>query len=101
MCPDIQQALSEFYFAAIRKGIVPENDAAEIVADWQSVFTTITPLSHTLNRAINAAQKYRLSFWDAMIWAVAKENQVEVFYSEDFQHNQNIDGVRIVNPLLS
>lgn len=35
------------------------------------------------------------------IYFVAKENQIEVLYSENLQHNQNSDGVKIADPLLS
>lgn len=94
------QALSEFYFAATRKGKVAVKDAAEIVADWQTLFPTVTALPQTLNRAITATRRYQLSFWDAMLWAVAKENATAILYSEDFQHNQNIEGVTIVNPFI-
>lgn len=92
------QALSEFYFAVTRKSKVPQDDACELVADWQSIFPTITPLSRTLNRAIRATRAYKLSFWDAMLWAVAKENGVVTLYTEDFQHDRNVEGVRFVNP---
>lgn len=94
------QALSEFYFAVTRKGKVPEKDATELVVDWQTVFPTITPMSHTLAKAIRANQTYKLSFWDAMLWAVAKENGVVTLYSEDFQHDQDVEGVRFINPFL-
>jgi predicted nucleic acid-binding protein len=41
-----------------------------------------------------------LSFWDALIWAAAKENGIPVVYTEDFQHGRDIEGVRIINPFL-
>jgi hypothetical protein len=41
--------------------------------------------------------QHRLSFWDALIWAVAKEHNVTVIDTEDFQEGRDIDGVRHIN----
>ena len=49
--------------------------------------------------ALDAMARHSLSFWDALIWAAAKENGVSLIYSEDFQDGRTIEGVRIVNPL--
>jgi hypothetical protein len=34
------------------------------------------------------------------IWA-ARENGISTLYMEDFQHGREIEGVRIINPLLA
>jgi predicted nucleic acid-binding protein len=62
------------------------------------VFPT-TP--ETVLLAIDGVERHRLSFWDAMIWASALINGVFEIYSEDMQHGQMLDGVRIENPLLN
>jgi predicted nucleic acid-binding protein len=36
-----------------------------------------------------------------MIWAAARLNGVPRIYSEDFQHGQIIEGVKIENPLIT
>lgn len=92
------QALSEFYTAVTRKGKMPDVDALAQVDDWQVLFPTIAAKASTLSMAIKATIKYKLSFWDAMIWATARQNGVEVLLSEDFQHGQNIEGILIQNP---
>jgi predicted nucleic acid-binding protein len=51
-------------------------------------------------RALDAMPRHGLSFWDALIWAAAKENGVHVVYTEDFQHGRDVEGVRIINPFL-
>jgi predicted nucleic acid-binding protein len=33
-----------------------------------------------------------------MLWAVAREAGVTLLLSEDFQHDQILDGIRICNP---
>ena len=92
------QALSEFYWAVTRKGKMSHDDASAQVADWQRLFPTITAQPSTLTMAIQAATRHRLAFWDAMMWATARQNGVDILYSEDFQHGQNIGGVQIKNP---
>ena len=44
--------------------------------------------------------QHGLSFWDALIWAAAKENDVPMIYTEDFQDGRDIEGVRYSNPFL-
>lgn len=39
-----------------------------------------------------------LSYWDALIWAAARINQVPYVLSEDCEHGQVIEGVRYLNP---
>lgn len=42
---------------------------------------------------------HQLSFWDALIWATAKLNQIPVILSEDFRSGTSLEGVRFINPL--
>jgi predicted nucleic acid-binding protein len=36
-----------------------------------------------------------------LIWAAAKENDIAVIYTEDFQHGRDIEGVRFHNPFVA
>ena len=92
------QSLSEFYFAATRKGKVLHSEAEALIEDWQLLFPTILPSAHTVGYALKAVDKHKLSFWDAMLWSVARENNVSVLYSEDFQGGRELQGVTFVNP---
>jgi predicted nucleic acid-binding protein len=47
-----------------------------------------------------ACNDYQISFWDAMIWAVARANGVDVVLSEDFDHDRVLEGVRFLNPFV-
>ena len=92
------QSLSEFYFASTRKEKVTHSDAELQVKDWQILFPTLLPSTHTVEYAIQAVREYKLSFWDAMLWSVASENNVTTLFSEDFQTGQKLKGVTFVNP---
>jgi predicted nucleic acid-binding protein len=48
--------------------------------------------------AVQGVRDHQFSFWDAQIWAVARLNQVEAVFSEDFNPGAVIEGVRLVNP---
>ena len=93
------QALSEFYWAVTRKGKMPHDDAQAQVADWQLLFPIVMARPSTLRMAITAVVDHKLAFWDAMMWATARQNGVDILFSEDFQDGQNIGGVQIRNPL--
>lgn len=42
--------------------------------------------------------RHGMSIWDALIWAVAKLNQVPVVLTEDAPHERFLEGVRFLNP---
>jgi len=56
---------------------------------------------NTVKRAFYIKEKYLYSWWDSLILASALENNCEMVYSEDMQHNQIIENtLKIVNPFL-
>ena len=92
------QSLCEFFSAVTRKKLMPMGDAMAQVDDWQQLFPVVSAKAATLTRACAAVKHYQLSFWDAMLWATVREAGVATLLSEDFQHEQDIDGVQIINP---
>ena len=52
-----------------------------------------------VHEAVRCAGAYQLGYWDSLIWATAKLNDVPRILSEDRQDGQVIEGVRIINPL--
>jgi predicted nucleic acid-binding protein len=97
------QVLNEFYHASTRPHKPPSlshDDAAQTIRDLANS-VPVFPLTSTVTlRALDAISVHGLSFWDALIWAAAKENGIALVYTEDFQHGRDIEGVRIVNPFL-
>jgi predicted nucleic acid-binding protein len=41
---------------------------------------------------------YQLSYWDALIWATARENDIPNVVTEDQEHARLIGEVRYLNP---
>lgn len=92
------QCLSEFYAAATRKGKMPISEAQAQVNDWMLLFPIAAATTTSLTSAIKAVENHSLSFWDAMLWSVAREAGVNCLVSEDFQHGRVLEGVQFCNP---
>ena len=59
------------------------------------------PLTMATNRAaVRISERYGFSFYDGLIVAAATEARCTVLYTEDLQHGQVIDGLRIENPFI-
>ena len=95
------QVLCEFYAAATRKGYAQHEEVSAFIEGWMEVFPIVGSHNSTLPLALKAVEKHKLSFWDAMLWATAKEARCSFLLSEDFQDNFNLEGVQIKNPFLS
>ena len=61
---------------------------------WQPVKIDGAVMEH----AWKIQDRYRFSFWDALIVASAKAASCRYLLTEDMQNNQVVDGIRVVNP---
>jgi len=71
----------------------------EVVADyltWQVVVNT----PDSVLGALELEERYRISFWDALVIHAAQAAGAEVLYSEDLADGQDYGGVTVVNPLV-
>jgi predicted nucleic acid-binding protein len=94
------QTLCEFFHSTTRKGKLTAAEAWAYVRDWQTLFPVVAATPGTLSLAVRAVEQHRLSFWDAMQWAVAKQSGATLLLSEDMQHDRELEGVRFRNPFL-
>jgi predicted nucleic acid-binding protein len=51
-------------------------------------------------QALEIEDRYKTSFWDALILHAAEISGAAVLYSEDFSANQKYGSVRVVNPFV-
>jgi predicted nucleic acid-binding protein len=51
--------------------------------------------------ALTSALRHGLSFWDGLIWAAARHHRLSTIYTEDFQHDREVEGVRFLNPFVA
>lgn len=95
------QVLMEFVVVVTRKIPRPLSlpAAAEIVEDF-GAWPVFSPRVADITEAAGVAQRYRIHFWDAMIVVAAKAHGAGLLWSEDLNHGQEYEGVRVVNPFV-
>ena len=90
------QVLQEFYVNFIRLGKSSEQ-ARRIIEDlsiWPVIDNTLERFGHGLA----LCEQFKLSLWDAMILAAAKDSGARELLTEDLNHGQDYDGVLVLNP---
>lgn len=94
------QVLQEFYVQATRASRtdrLSHAQAAMLIEAWIRfpVQETTLPL---MQAAVDATERYRLSYWDAAIIEAARMLACPIVLSEDLAHGRDFDGVRVQNP---
>lgn len=79
---------------------LPVVEIHALVQDYLSWEIVINSPDSSL-RALEIEQRYRVSFWDALILHSAESAGAEVLYSEDFASGRRYGPVRVVNPLTT
>ena len=94
------QVLNEFASVASRKQGRSWTEIASKVADIRAAVGRVVSVEASANvDAIGIAERYRLSFYDALMLAVALAGGARTIFSEDMQHGLVIDDtLRIVDP---
>lgn len=95
------QVLQEFYVVVTRKLAVPlAPEAAEDVVRNLSILPIVHIDAERILAAISRSRQRQFSFWDALIIEAALTGGADRLLSEDLQHGQVIDGLRIENPFI-
>jgi predicted nucleic acid-binding protein len=93
------QVLAEFY-AVVTGKLKPGMEVATAREDVEDLFTW-QPLPMTPDLIAEAwfvQDLFHLSWWDSLIVSAAKILQCTYLLSEDFQHSQDFQGIRVINP---
>lgn len=94
------QVLREFYNSSRKlKSAVSDERATEMVK-YFSTFNTLSEDYGLENHPVILSREYMLSFWDALIIEAALKGGADRLLTEDLQHGQVIEGLRIENPFL-
>ena len=94
------QVLSEFYVSALRIRKSAAADVRDEIRDllaWRPVLIDAT----LVETGWAIQDRYKLSYWDALIVAAARVASCRYLLSEDLQAGQDFDGVNVVNPFLT
>jgi predicted nucleic acid-binding protein len=92
------QVLGEFV-TVVRKKLLGAAGLAARQADvYRNVIETIPTDADLIVLAAAFAERYRLQFWDALIWQASVKGRASILLTEDMQHGFSADGMRAVNP---
>jgi predicted nucleic acid-binding protein len=95
------QALNETANTLRRKFNVDWPRIGQIIDAILRICPNPLPVAWETHRAaLRICERYEYSFYDGLILAAAKEAGCTTLYSEDLQHGQLMEGVRIENPFL-
>ena len=95
------QVLNEFYLQARQKfpSAVSAGDARAEVRRYQNWRPWV--VDHpTIEAAWAIEARYQLSFWDALVVSSAQQQGCDRLLTDALPHDQQIDGVHILNPFL-
>ncbi len=94
------QCLVEFYNTVTRR--LPERmpgDLALAQVERLARLCRVIPMTPSaVLEGCRGSLQHQMSLWDALIWAVAKLNQVPYVLTEDAEHGRFLEGVRYLNP---
>jgi len=96
------QVLQELYVTLTHKlkpgmAAAPAQQLIRDLASWQPLPIDLG----VMERAWLLHQRHSLSWWDALIVAAARACDCRVLLTEDLQHGQLFDSLRVVNPFES
>jgi predicted nucleic acid-binding protein len=93
------QVLNEASAVGLSKFKMSWAQVRQLVDDVLLFCPNAQPLTEQTHReAMRISERYGYSLWDDLILASALEAGCTTLYSEDMQHGQIIDGLRIENP---
>lgn len=96
------QVVQEFFNVAIRRFSRPMT----LAEAEQYLITVFRPLLAVHSspalyvEALRLSANHNLAWYDSLIVAAALEGQCDVLYSEDLQHGQRIEDLRVKNPFV-
>lgn len=96
------QSCNEYYVVTtqrLKPGLSKEEARSDITA-----FEAWNPLSvdqMVIENAWQVQDRYQFSWWDSLIISAAQIQECQFLLSEDLQHEQEVNGVVIINPFLT
>ena len=97
------QCIVEFVAVMQRLATTGKSTMSVDQARWEAEslldqFPVLYPNEDLVRTALRGAAAYRLSWFDAHLWAYAETFGLDTLYSEDFQHGRYYGSVRTLNP---
>ncbi|MBF0428480.1 MAG: PIN domain-containing protein [Magnetococcales bacterium] len=100
LCVVSTQVLNEYYNTMVRNKVDDLWIGRSVEAIIKYCEVRLITLD-VIRKAHSFRTSYRFSYWDCLMLASAREAGCSMFYSEDLQHNQLLEGnLRIINPFV-
>jgi predicted nucleic acid-binding protein len=96
------QVLQELYATLTRKldpGLERETARKVVRALWAWHPVLIDDQAFSIAWAVQ--DRFGLSWWDALIVAAARIAECSLLLTEDLQHGQDLDGLKVINPFIA
>ena len=94
------QVLREFYWSSRRLRTPVSEKTARKAVEYFAGFSPLAEDADMVLRAVRRHQEMSLSFRDALIVEAALKAGADRLFTEDMQHGQVIEGMRVENPFL-
>ena len=95
------QVVQEFLHTCLCKSRIGLNSPALVQsARWLLTFDCQIPDAASVMRTLEIQKTHGISYWDAAIVIAASELRCDTLYTEDLNHDQIYNAVRVVNPFL-
>ena len=94
------QVLREFYSVVRREPKPLSDEAAAAAVRRLAGFSPVSEDADMVLRAVRRTGEMSISFWDALIVEAALKAGADRLFTEDLQHGQIIEGMRVENPFL-
>jgi predicted nucleic acid-binding protein len=91
------QVLVEFYVNVLKKKYLNEQTAARWL-ETLSMMPIVNISAALVLEGAAIARRFQISYWDAALIAAAKQCGAETLYTEDLNHGQLYESVRVINP---
>ncbi len=79
---------------------VTDDDALVLLERMLVPLMRVMPSAALYTDALRISQRFKFSFYDSLIVAAAHNAGCKRLLTEDMQHGQVVDGLRIVNPFI-
>jgi len=95
------QVLNELYVNFLKKApLLPAAEAQQLIYRISLSLNVISMTTTVIYEAFQIQNRYQIAFWDSLIVASALLAGCTTLFTEDIQHNQLFDTVKVVNPFV-
>ena len=94
------QVLAESYSVLAAKGRPSTKQARTYLADFMA-WRPLAVDGTVLLAAWQIQDRFGFNWWDCLIVAAARLSECAYLLTEDLQHGQDLDGVRVIDPFVT